>query len=315
MRLALPADERSHDSERADHRQRAGREERRTHDQVVGRLGEAARLLPHAFEVRDDSDDPVERVERAEERQPPLRCLLGEDARDPGRRERRRQDDRRPHPLVAEGALVVLEVDLERERRRAERRRRGEQLLHAAVADVLDRSCDQADHRSTSCRLSSSPFPGRERSGRSTPPSGSGTPSKSMCSIRTWSWKYSRCRRRSTAQNACAEIAGAQCAETSTSCALARPEADSTPVMPPHRVTSACRTSTQATTFRKSAGTYAYSPAATSMPAGPRSRTRRSPSKSADETGSSNHDTFHSSAYRSAQPSASFAVKAPFAST
>ena len=55
--------------------------------------------------------------------------------------------------------------------------------LQAARTDVLDQG---ADH------FSVSPLPGRDRSGFSIPSSGSGTPSKSSCSIRTWSWKYSR---------------------------------------------------------------------------------------------------------------------------
>ena len=45
---------------------------------------------------------------------------------------------------------------------------------------------------SASARLSSRPSPGRATSGRRRPASGASTPSKSMASRRTWSWKYSR---------------------------------------------------------------------------------------------------------------------------
>ncbi len=89
----------------------------------------------------------------------------------------------------------------------------------------------------------------RAASGRAggRPPPARGRRRTRIASIRTWSWKYSRCRRRSTAQNACVEIAGAQWAETSIECAFARPDAESRPVMPPQRVTSAWRQSTQPT--------------------------------------------------------------------
>src|SRR5436190_1322602 len=239
----------------ADHRQRPRRQERRAHHEVVVRFREARRPLLDAPEVRVHADQAVEGEQRAEDRQRRARRPRRDEARNAGRRQRRSQREGRPHPLVAKRALVVLEVDLERERRRGERRRRREQPLHPALADILERAPDQAAHRSTSFRFSSSPLPARERSGRRTPASGSGTPSSSRCSTRTWSWKYSRWRRRSTAQKACAEIAGAQCAETSSEWAFARPEAERRPVMPPQRVTSACRQSTAPTRLRKSAGT------------------------------------------------------------
>ena len=98
---------------------------------------------------------------------------------------------------------------------------------------------------SASARFSSRPWPGRERSGTSLPPSGSSVPSNSIRSIRTWSWKYSRCASVSTAQQAWAEIAGAQWAEKRRCAALQIPSARSRLVIPPTRVTSACTMSTQ----------------------------------------------------------------------
>ncbi len=87
--------------------------------------------------------------------------------------------------------------------------------------------------------------------------------------------------------------------------------------MPPQRVTSAWRQSTAlaSSRFRKSASTYAYSPAATSKPAGPFSLTSRRPSKSAEDTGSSNQDTSHSRRSRCAHSSACCRSSAPFEST
>ena len=63
--------------------------------------------------------------------------------------------------------------------------------------------------------------------------------------MRTWSWKYSRCASVSIAQHACAEIAGAQCAENGIERALQTASTRNRPVMPPQRVTSACWMSTQ----------------------------------------------------------------------
>lgn len=62
------------------------------------------------------------------------------------------------------------------------------------------RSSNQILNRSASSSLSSIPIPGRERSGFKQPRSGCATPSKSILSMRTWSWKYSRWRRRVTTQ-------------------------------------------------------------------------------------------------------------------
>src|SRR5436190_23013794 len=84
--------------------------------------------------------------------------------------------------------------------------------------------------------------------------------------------------------------------------------------MPPHRVTSACRQSTAPVHAVKSGTRNPYSPAATSSPAGPRSRTSRRPSPSSELTGSSNQHTPHSAANRSAQYSADLRVSAPLAS-
>src|SRR5207244_9326819 len=108
--------------------------------------------------------------------------------------------DRRPHPLVPEGALVVLEIDLEPERGRRERGGARGRPLQPAFSDVLQQA-PHAAYFSAAERFNARPSPGAERSGRSMPPSGRGTPSKSIDSTRTWSWKYSRCRSRRTAQN------------------------------------------------------------------------------------------------------------------
>jgi hypothetical protein len=70
-------------------------------------------------------------------------------------------------------------------------------------------------------------------------------PSNSIDSMRTWSWKYSRCTSVSIAQQACAEIAGAQWAEKGIERALHSASTRSRLVMPPQRVTSACWMSTQ----------------------------------------------------------------------
>src|SRR5204862_6910717 len=103
----------------------------------------------------------------------------------------------------------------------------GRAAVEACIGSLRDRGAQRvtsatcALKRAASRCLSWSPLPGRERSGRRTPSSGSGTPSNTTRSTRAWSWKYSACRRRSTAQKACVEIAGAQCAERSIECAFA----------------------------------------------------------------------------------------------
>src|SRR5207253_10473057 len=77
--------------------------------------------------------------------------------------------------VAAQLALELLPVEaLARTRRRAEAGvgLGGDHVGHAA-------------YLSASARFSSRPRPGRPRSGRSTPPSGSGTPSNSNASTRT----------------------------------------------------------------------------------------------------------------------------------
>src|SRR5438477_545056 len=86
-------------------------------------------------------------------------------------------------------------------------------------------------------------------------------------------------------------MVGAVWPERSSSYASASAAAASSPVTPPQRVASACRQSTAPIRSRKSAGVQAYSPAATSMPAGADARTSRSPSTLRELTGSSNHVT------------------------
>ena len=79
---------------------------------------------------------PSSAVQRRERRQPRPRRALGAHAGDARGCQRRRERDRRPHPLVAERAPEVLEVDLQPERQRAERRRGGERALHPPAAHV-----------------------------------------------------------------------------------------------------------------------------------------------------------------------------------
>ena len=143
----------------------------------------------------------VEAVQRRQSRQPRPRGALGADSRHAGRGQRRRQRDRRPHPLVAERPLEVLEVDLEPERERAERGGGAASLQRAAgtFPPGRVRSVRSASHQATLGRialrlraLELEPVPGAVEIGRSAPSTGSTTPSNSMCSIRTWSWKYSR---------------------------------------------------------------------------------------------------------------------------
>ena len=168
-----------------------------------------------------------------------------------------------------------------------------------------------------SARLSSRPRPGRARSGRSSPFSGSRKPSKSSA----------RCARgRGTTRGGAASAPRraralerrARSGPRAASCVRVGEAARraSSPVTPPQRVTSAWRQSTRAEQVAEVGGTYAYSPAAMSSPAAPRSRTSRSPSRSSELTGSSNHVTPHSARVALA-PSASacFGVNAPFAST
>ena len=64
------------------------------------RVTEAVYLVAAAMEV--GAEDPVGREQPRAQRQPGLRGALGADPGEPGRDERRRQRDRRPHPLVAE---------------------------------------------------------------------------------------------------------------------------------------------------------------------------------------------------------------------
>src|SRR5947209_6267172 len=176
----------------ADEPERAGGEERRAHDEVVVRFLAPAGPLAHALDVRDDADEPVEEVERRQRGEERARGFLRCDAGHARRGQRGREEERCPHPLVAERAFVVLEVDLGAERRHGQRGRRSEQLLHASFADVPECAPDHAAYLCASACLSVRPWPARERSGTRAPSTGSSTPSKSIDSIRTWSWKYSR---------------------------------------------------------------------------------------------------------------------------
>src|SRR3954452_23430374 len=107
--LALWLDDPRDDSHRTDECQRARREKRRPHGEGVVRLPEAARALADTRYVRIDADRAVEGIERAEEWEHGPGRAGRDDAGDPGCGERRRQPDRRPHPLVAERSLAVLE--------------------------------------------------------------------------------------------------------------------------------------------------------------------------------------------------------------
>src|SRR5689334_3652946 len=88
------------------------------------------------------------------------------------------------------------------------------------------------------------PCPRTARSGTIPPPFASGAPSRTMCSMRTWSWNHSTCRRFVTAAATGPCSAGAQCAEICRLCAAATAAIRSHSVYPPQRVASACRQST-----------------------------------------------------------------------
>ena len=76
----------------------------------------------------------------------------------------------------------------------------------------------QTAKRSASARLQLEAEPGPDRSGAARRRAGSRTPSKSMRSMRAWSWKYSRCRtRRRRAAGVRRAATGAQCAESGRS--------------------------------------------------------------------------------------------------
>ena len=83
--------------------------------------------------------------------------------------------------------------------------------------------------------------------------------------------------------------AGAQCAENRRPCASQSAPICSSAVIPPQRVTSACTMSTASASSRRwvSSGLQVYSPAATAISIGARSRTCRRPARSSLETGSS----------------------------
>ena len=144
-----------------------GRQQRRPHDEVVVGSRKPPGRLRTPCTCVTIADDAVEEVERRDGRQRGPRGPLARDAGDARGGQRRREHDRRPHPLVAERALVVLEVHLERERRGAERRRRCEQLLHAPFATLRSNRRIMRPTVRASARMSSRPWPGRERSGTS----------------------------------------------------------------------------------------------------------------------------------------------------
>src|SRR6185312_3296727 len=130
------------------------------------------------------------------------------------------------------------------------------------------------------------------------------------------SWKYSRWRTLPSAQHGCACSDGAVCADSAIERASHNAPTRRKFEMPAHRDASACRTSTAPASSirRKYHRSYPYSPAAISIPLGARSRINRSPSRSSDDTGSSNHVT-SDAANASACASACLRLYAPFAST
>src|SRR3954451_8017127 len=185
---------------------------------------------------------------------------------------------------------------------------------HDRVPQGFLRHRHRLRYRSTSEMRSSSPAPGRDRSGRNRPPLGSSTPSNAIASMRSWSAKYSRCRRFGTAAQGATLTAGAQCADTSSPCAADSAATRRNSVIPPHRVTSTCRQSTApASSIRaKYARSYPYSPAVTSWST--RSRISLSPSRSSEDTGSSNQVTSEPAMARATR-TACFREYAPLAST
>src|SRR5207249_4739657 len=132
--------------------------------------------------------------------------------------DRPRDDDPdRQHPIV--GAAGRVERAVARAEADLGLGRAAELVLERADVDLLGGDgwrCGAYVGLGRHPHFSSRPCPARERSGRSAPLSGSSTPSKSMPSTRTWSWKYSMWRNCGTAQQTCALAWGAQCADTST---------------------------------------------------------------------------------------------------
>ncbi len=94
---------------------------------------------------------------------------------------------------------------------------------------VARRVAGQLMPRTSPPRRASARAPGPAASGRAraAPRPARAVPSKSIRSIRTWSWKYSRCSKVSIAQQTWAETAGAQWAEKRRCAALQMPSARS----------------------------------------------------------------------------------------
>ena len=137
----------------------------------------------------------------------------------------------------------------------------------------------------------------RERSGRRTPSSGSGTPSNSIALDPHVVVEVLEVAQPLDRADSAARMPRARSARRGRARARARerrPRAEK-PVMPPQRVTSACRQSTAPEQVDGSRpGRTRTRRRRSSSPAGPRSRSRRSPSRSSEETGSSNQVTPHS---------------------
>ena len=202
--------------------------------------------------------------------------------------ERRREDDRRPHPLVSERALVVLEVDLERKRRCAQRRRGGERLLHPPRADIAQEMSSGMSLGVGSFQLE--PVAGPREVG----------PQRSVYGLEH-AVEEQRARPRRGRGSTRDGGAGDRAARVSMDggAAVRRQVERAASRAPPReeagdsrsqRVTSACRQSTApaASICSKYGSVSPYSPAAISMRRGARSRSSRRPSRSSDETGSSN---------------------------
>src|SRR5207248_512041 len=152
-----------------------------------------ARLHARDAPLRVDLQDPVQVLGEVED-DGDVRCLAGETRAAAAREnrdivraadldggddvlDRARDDDADRHLAVVRAAGRI-----ERPRARAE--------PHLALDDRCELAGQAAGVELGYRR--DSPFPGCERLGRRTPPSGSGAPSKSSVSTRMWSWNHSR---------------------------------------------------------------------------------------------------------------------------
>ena len=151
-----------------------------------------------------------------------------------------------------------------------ERGRRGEQLLHRGPRGRSRRARVRPPIARPPSASARGRCPGRERSGRSAPSSGSSTPSKSIDSTRTWSWKHSRCRSRSHAAERRAPRAAARSGRRRRRRARPRaPRREQPGVAAAAGDVGLQAVDARRRRLRKSRSVSPYSPAAISRPGGP----------------------------------------------